>query len=226
LLIVGADVIVSGCHYGVIKVWNFDAAASRFVLKQTLNGHARGISGLIMVDKLLWSSSLDGSIRLWDIEKGECQYVITKNTKAKDGQATVGHVGAVTGLLLCPMPGAGTFVLSSSLDGTIKAWNGANGECVVSHEHQAGVVSMALSQDKSQHPIILIGLDNGNIMIRNLVQTQKAPAFALILTLSSYFSVGHSGAVRSVAEGPHQTFYTGGQDGQLLVLQITDDLGI
>mmetsp|Transcript_8545 Transcript_8545/g.13164 ORF Transcript_8545/g.13164 Transcript_8545/m.13164 type:complete len:438 (+) Transcript_8545:151-1464(+) len=224
LLVVG-DQIVSGCRSGVIRVWKFDATKPAFVLTHTIHGHAREITGLLVVDNLVWSSSIDGSIRLWDLTKnGECQYVITKDTKSNNNP--VGHCGAVTGLLTCNMPGAGTFVLSSSLDGTIKAWNGSNGECVASEDHMAGVVSMALSKDISGNPILIIGLDSGNIMVRNLAQTPKAPAFALIFTLTPSFSTGHSGAVRCITEGPQNTFYTGGADGKLLVLQLTGDLSI
>lgn len=224
LAVVGSDVIVSGCQSGVIRLWKYDAVGT-FVLTQTIHGHAREITGLVVVDNLLWSSSTDGSIRLWDLNKaGEPQYVITRDTETNGNPC--GHKDAVTGLTTCQMPGAGTFVLSSSLDGSIKAWNGANGECVASEEHGTGVVSVALSKDLAQNPILLIGLDSGHIMVRNLVQTAKAPAFSLILTLTPQFSTGHYGAVKCIAEGPQGTFYTGGADGKMLVLQITADLGI
>jgi len=226
LVVVGSDqIVVSGCRSGVIRIWKFDGSKPGFVLTQTIHGHAREITGLLVVDNLLWSSSIDGSIRLWDLNKnGDCQYVITRDTKSNNDP--VGHNGAVTGLLTYNMPGAGTYVLSSSLDGTIKAWNGSNGECMIYEDHHAGVVSMAISKDLSNNPILLVGLDSGNIMIRNLVQTAKAPAFALLLTLNPSFSTGHYGAVRTIVGGPQNTFYTGGGDGKLLVLQITDDLGI
>ena len=224
MIVYQGDTIVSGDRSGVIRVWKYGEPGI-FALTNTIHGHAREVTGLAVVDnKLLWSCSIDGSIRLWDLTTGDCQYVITKDTLTNG--APCGHSGAVTGLLTCDMPGAGTFVLSSSLDGTIKAWNGANGECVFSEDHQAGVVSMALSQDLASHPILLIGLDSGNIMVRNLVQTPKAPAFTLLLTLTPTFSTGHYGAVKTVTEGPAHTFYTGGADGKVLVLQITGDLGI
>ena len=91
-----------------------------FVLKQSICGHAAEVTGLQMVDNLLWSSSTDRSIRVWDLSKnGECLFLINKEKQ--------GHDNAVTGLLKFESP-AGPFVLSSSLDGTIKAWNGTNGE--------------------------------------------------------------------------------------------------
>jgi len=229
LVVVGSDQIISGCRSGVIRIWKYDGSKPGFVLTQTIHGHAREITGLLVVDNLLWSSSIDGSIRLWDMSKnGDCRYVITRDTKSNNNpNNSVGHNGAVTGLLTYNMPGAaGTYVLSSSLDGTIKAWNGSNGECMISEDHHTGVVSMAVSKDLSSNPILLVGLDSGNIMVRNLVLTPKAPPFALLFTLNPSFSTGHYGAVRTVAEGPQNTLYTGGADGKLLVLQITGDLGI
>ena len=229
LSVVGGDKVLSGCKSGVIRLWNYDAAANSgkggFALTQTIHGHAREVTGLVVVDNLLWSSSTDGSIRLWDLGKnGDCQYVITRDTLT-NGQPA-GHTNAVTGLLTVQMPNAGTFVLSSSLDGTVKAWNGANGECVASENHNDGVVSMTLTKDAKNNPLLLLGVVHGSIMCRNLVQTAAAPAFSLLFVLSSRFTAGHSGAVRSIAAGPQGTFYSVGDDGQLMVLQITGDLGI
>ena len=224
LVIHQGDVILSGDRYGVIRIWKYTEPGV-FALQTTILGHAREITGIVVVDQnIVWSSSIDSSIRLWDFVTGECKYVITQNTVTNGIPS--GHSSAVTGLLTFDMPGAGTFVLSSSLDGTIKAWNGSNGDCVASEDHQDGVVSMATSQDLANNPILLIGLESGHIMVRNLMQTSKAPAFSLIFTLMPQFTTGHYGAVKTITEGPANTFYTGGADGKLLVLQITGDLGI
>mmetsp|Transcript_8044 Transcript_8044/g.14623 ORF Transcript_8044/g.14623 Transcript_8044/m.14623 type:complete len:425 (-) Transcript_8044:120-1394(-) len=219
VLVEGADKICSGSLDGSIRLWTFDTPTNQFVLKQTIAGHAGQVTGLQLIDQhLLWSSSVDCSIRLWDLNKqGECQYLITKENN--------GHSNAVTGLLKFTSP-AGQFVLSSSLDGTIKAWNGTNGECVASEAHGEGVVCMALATDLQQNPILLIGLESGNIMCRNVVQTPKTPAFCLLFTLSGKYTAGHEGAVKCLTEGPSSTFYSGGSDGKLMVWQIAGDLGI
>lgn len=229
LAVVGGDKIVSGCQSGVIRLWNYDASSNGgkggFSMKQTIHGHAREVTGLVVVENLLWSSSVDGSIRLWDMSKGgDCQYVITRDTQSNGN--SIGHTAAVTGLLSVQMPNAGTFVLSSSLDGHVKAWNGANGECVASENHNDGVVSMTLAKDTKNNPILLLGLEHGNIMCRNLVQTAKTPAFCLLFVLTARFTAGHHGAVRAIQSGPQGTFYTVGEDGQLMVFQITGELGI
>jgi WD40 repeat protein len=248
LLVVDGTKIVSGSKDGSIKLWNFDPAAKGFVLVQSLMGHAREITGLAVADgTYLWSSSTDGAIRIWDLAKnGDCQYAITMNETAAAAAATSTnqqsqqqqqppqtpqpyHTDAVTCLVSFTSPN-GTFIISSSLDGDVKAWNGKTGQMVASEKHGEGVISMAMGEDASGKPFLLIGLTSGNIMARNLEPTPKIPnAFAPILVLSSKYSVGHyDAAVKTIACGipGTGTFCTGGTDGKVLVFQITGDLGL
>jgi len=245
LLVVDGQKIVSGSRDGSVKLWTFDAAAHHgkggFMLAQSLHGHAREVTGLAVVDTMLWSSSTDGSIRIWDMAKnGECQHSITMasgpagtpplaagSPGAPPPAPGQGHTNAVTGLV--PFTSAaGSFILSCSLDGTVKAWNAATGQCVASESHgQDGVVSMSMIGDQNGKPCLLIGLESGNMWIRNLEPTPKInQAFAPVVLLSNHFSVGHVGAVYSLAKGPSGTFYTAGDDGKVLVFQITGDLGL
>jgi WD40 repeat protein len=224
--------VISGSRDGSIRVWAF--SDNKFVLAQSLIGNCREVTGLVLVKNMLWSCGTDSCIRIWDLSKptGDCQYVITGQTKGaaspQQQQATaspaVGHTNAVTGLLSFESA-AGTFVLSSSLDGTIKAWNGTNGECVASEDHGEGVVCMSLAMDSQGNELLLIGLESGGIMCRNLVQTAKAPAFQLLFTLTTY-QAAHASAVKSIQSGPAATFYSVGSDGKMLVFQFTGDLGL
>jgi WD40 repeat protein len=209
---VKGDKIVSGSRDGSIRLWSFEG--NGFLLKKTIAGHASEVTGLQFVNNLLWSSSVDRCIRLWNLDgPGECIHAIHD------------HSSAVTKLLQFTSP-AGQFVLSSSLDGSVKAWDGKNGECVASESHGNGVVSMALATDQKNNPILLVGLESGDIMGRSVVQTPKTPAFCLLFKLTQKYSAGHEGAVKAIREGPSSTFYSGGDDGKLLVWQITGDLGI
>jgi WD40 repeat protein len=220
--------VISGSRDGSIRVWAF--TENKFVLAQSLIGNCREVTGLVLVNNMLWSCGTDSCIRLWDLSKptGDCQYVITGQTGAAGPQPTappaVGHTHAVTALLSFETP-AGTFVLSSSLDGTVKAWNGSNGDCVASEDHGEGVVCMSLAKDNQGNELILIGLESGGMMCRNLVQTATAPAFQLLFTLTT-FQAAHSGAVKSIQSGPAATFYSVGTDGKMLVFQFTGDLGL
>ena len=245
------DVMISGGHCGVIRTWQFDQAANGgkggFALRKTLHGHASEITGLVIVNgSMLWSSSTDQSIRLWDLATGECKYLITSATPGTIGgnpvpqspagqqgggqggqqQATgVGHTAAVTDLVLFESP-QGTFVLSSSLDGTVKAWNATDGQCMFSEGHGQGIVSMALSADIKNNPLLLVGLESGDIMIRSILQSAsgQTPAFCLLVKLSNKYTKSHDGAVRAIRAGPSNTFYTAGDDGKVNVWQIAAEL--
>lgn len=249
------DKMISGGHCGVIRTWQFDQTANGgkggFALRSSLHGHASEITGLVIVGaNMLWSASMDESIRLWDLTTGECKYLITSLTPGtvggqplppspspnvaggggaaggKQQPPGVGHTGAITDLLVFESPTGGTFVLSSSLDGTVKAWNGTDGQCMFSEGHGQGVVSMALSADLQNNPLLLVGLESGDIMVRSILQTPKAPAFCLLVKLSSKYTASHDGAVRAIQSGPANTFYSAGEDGKLNVWQIAGDFGL
>ena len=243
-----SDLMISGGHCGVVRTWQFDQAANGgtggFALRKTLHGHASEITGLVIVGgNMLWSSSTDQSIRLWDLTSGECKYLITSATPGTVGgnpvpqsgpagqqggqQAAtgVGHTAAVTDLVLFESP-QGTFVLSSSLDGTVKAWNATDGQCMFSEGHGQGIVSMALSADVKNNPLLLVGLESGDIMIRSILQSAsgQTPAFCLLVKLSNKYTKSHDGAVRAIRAGPSNTFYTAGDDGKVNVWQIAAEL--
>lgn len=227
-------VIISGGREGIIQFWRQTPEhPTHFTTFQTLCGHAGEITGLVIVGQsMLWSTSTDKSIRLWDMASGQCKYLITSDTPGVSGMTgvvnKVGHTEAVTDIIslesnpvFVEALGA-AFVLTSSLDGTVKAWNGTNGECVMSESHGQGVVCMALSFDINGTPILLCGLEGGNIMIRNVLQTPETPAFRLLMTLSAKYAFGHEhGPVKTIRAGPASTFYSGGNDGKLNVWQVT-----
>ncbi|GKY91853.1 hypothetical protein MPSEU_000156900 [Mayamaea pseudoterrestris] len=235
--------LITGSRDGCIRIWKFVNNAA-FVLDKTLFGQAREVTGLVVVGgasaagaaapaapALLWSSSLDGSIRIWDLQSGDCRYSITSAPPLQQPSQPVGqpaaagpgHADAVTCLERFETP-SGVFILSASLDGTIKAWNGATGECVASEQHGEGVVTIAIAKDQTNTEVLLVGLLSGNIVCRNLVQTPKAAAFEALFCLTTKFNAGHSEAVRCITPGPQATFYSGGNDGRLMVWQINGDL--
>ncbi|KAL3908840.1 MAG: hypothetical protein SGARI_002883, partial [Bacillariaceae sp.] len=168
LVIVEGGKIVSGSRDGSIKLWSFDQASNQgkggFVLSQSLPGHAREITGLAVADSMLWSSSTDGAIRIWDMAKnGECKHSITMASASPNPQPSgspgaapaagqgPGHTNAVTGLV--PFKSSnGNFILSCSLDGTVKAWNCANGQCAFTEQHGEGVVCMSMIADTNGKP--------------------------------------------------------------------------
>lgn len=228
LVVAGQGAVISGSLDSTIRLWQFNAALEGgkggFGLTNTLFGHVREVTSMVIIDTIMWSASTDKTIRLWDLGTGECKHLITGDTTNAQGNK-VGHEDCVTTVL--PFESEhGKFVLSGSLDGNIKAWRGDNGDCVASETHGAGVVCMALSSDPKGNALVLSGLDNGSIMIRNVLQTPSTPAFTLIVTLNAnVLHFGHQNVpVKCLKAGPFNTFYSGGSDGQLIVWQITGDL--
>jgi WD40 repeat protein len=212
--------IASGSRDGTIRLWRYEPSANAFVMAQTLIGHAREVTGLILLPQqnLLWSAGTDNCLRIWNTITGVCQYCITKEQN--------GHTHAITGLEKFETH-AEAFILSSSLDKSVKAWRAATGECVASETHANGIVSMVIAKDMKNHEVLLLGTDAGSILARTLVATPNIPAFSLLFTLSEYGSgAGHNGAVKSLAAGPSATFYSGGTDGKMLVFSFSGDLGI
>lgn len=234
--------VISGSKDGTIRLWQFNPALQSgkggFALTNTFYGHVRQITGLTIVNNsILWSCSLDHSMRIWDLNSGDCQHLICKTaTPTANGTAApaatppndpsnVGHDNAITALLTFEND-VGKFVLSGSLDGTIKAWNGATGECLASENHNQGVVSMALNTDSKGNPIVVIGLEDGMLVIRNILQIQNIPPFTLMTSLAKFYATNnHDDAIQCITSGPSNTFYSGGKDGRLLVWQITGDMG-
>lgn len=242
-----APIIGTGSKDGSIRIWSF--RDGKFQLTTTMVGHAREVTGIVLLPQqnTVWSCSTDACIRIWNLQTGDCQYCITRDTPpgppgspqpqppvvpngVPPQQPTgIGHTHAVTALIAFPTP-TGTFILSSSLDHTIKVWNASSGECVGNEYHTDGVVSICIGKDLKQNSILLIGLENGNIQCRALIpppnSTTITKAFQMIFTLSNRFTAGHDGPVKCIVSGPASTFYSGGTDGKMMVFSFTGDLGL
>lgn len=224
----GGPKIISGSMDGSIRVWKFEN--QQFLLEKSLPGHAREITGLCLIPggNLLWSASKDGTLRIWDLGRpGEvaCQHCIAPLPPGQPvNQSSPGHGKEVTTLIRFTHE-AGTYLLSGSLDGFVKVWDAASGNCVASESHGEGVMCLSLATDAQGIQVLLVGMESGNIMVRNLLPQPKAAAFSLLFTLSSRYTNAHQGPVKALAPGPSATFYSGGVDGNLMVWQFTGDLG-
>lgn len=233
----GHMLVASGSKDGSIRLWTFNG--EKFILSLSLIGHSGQVTGLILLpmNQLLWSCSIDGCIRIWNIQTGDNQYCIAREIQpppcppvpAQQPPLPVGHTNAVTSLVLFNhIASGGTYILSSSLDRTIKVWNALSGECVANESHSSGIVSMCITKDMKMNDILLIGLENGNIQCRNLMPsgTIQSP-FQMLFTLNSRYSAGHTdGPVQCIIGGPSSTFYSGGTDGKMLIFSMTGDLGL
>lgn len=229
--------VLSGSADGTIRVWSLQN--NKFVLEKSLPGHAGSVTGLCLIPggNLLWSSSADGTLRIWDLSLPEisaCKHCIAGEpaqgvgvgpTNPQQGATGNGHSKDVTALIPLTMD-AGVFLLSGSLDGTIKVWEAATGNCMVTESHGEGIVSMTIATTQANKQVLLVGLESGTIACRNIIATNTVPAFSLLFTLSSRHTAGHNGEVYAIASGPSSTFYSSGKDGNVMVWQLTGDLAL
>jgi F-box/WD-40 domain protein MET30 len=93
---------------------------------KVFKGHTNGVMCLQFDDNILATGSYDSSIKIWDIETGECLRTLR------------GHTSGVRALQFDD-----TKLISGSLDRTLKIWNWRTGECVSTYQgHTDGVISL------------------------------------------------------------------------------------
>lgn len=212
-------VIVSGDKSGVVRLWSPPASSEKiFKVQQTFHGHVGEVTALVFCNNFVWSSGVDGSMRVWDPSTGQCKHLVTGASPNVNP-----HTDAITDMHLWKNQGQ-NYVISSSLDGTVKAWS-SDGNILLSEENGEGVLCMAIASDPLGTPVILCGSGSGGINVRSLSHTPSMPAFTLIAKLTPKFNYGHErGPVRCIRVGPSNTWYSGGDDGNLLVWQTVEPL--
>jgi WD40 repeat protein len=115
-----------------LRVWNLPVAED---LEEVVGGHADAIYGLSfgLDDTTVYSASLDGTIRAWDVTTGETV------------GAFEGHTHGVCSVATTP---EGDRLVSGSIDGTLRIWDTDTGaELAVLSGHSARVWGVAVSPD-------------------------------------------------------------------------------
>jgi F-box/WD-40 domain protein MET30 len=91
-----------------------------------LRGHSNGVMCIQFDDNILATGSYDSTIRIWDIDTGECLRILR------------GHSSGVRALQFDD-----TKLISGSMDHDVRVWNWRTGECMsVMHGHDAGVIAV------------------------------------------------------------------------------------
>ena len=104
VLMPGYNTAISGTANGKIIIWNLEAAREEYVL----TGHKDRICGLKLHNHMLFSGSIDDTVRVWDISDGSCIYVLSNDA----------HFCCNFGV------SEDSALLAGSLaDGTIKIWD-------------------------------------------------------------------------------------------------------
>eukprot|EP00124_Ichthyophonus_hoferi_P002712 Ihof_evm6s197 gene=Ihof_evmTU6s197 len=100
-------------------------AKGRYI-KRTFTGHTKAVFYVQMEDTVLFSGSFDHTIKIWDVNTGECTRTLN------------GHIGGIG----CLRYNKGLLVSGSS-DTTLRVWNVASGKCeMVLQGHEAEVAGL------------------------------------------------------------------------------------
>jgi WD40 repeat protein len=189
--------IVSAGEDQTVKVC--DTATGREI--RALKAHAGPVLGVSFSSdgKRLASTSADGSVKVWDATAALESLAWWQSVpRMKETGSWIWHtasgqetltIGWQTGAIhALSFSADGERVISGSIDGTVKAWDLANGRETFSVKHPGGVFGMALSPDG--HRLASAGFDR-------TVRMWDAVSGGEILALT-----GHTGAIKSLSFSP------------------------
>lgn len=171
-------VLVTGCYDRAVRTWDLRAPVRDPI--QTMTEARDSVSGLVVTEYAIFSSSIDGCLRQYDLRAGK---VITDHVHKPITHLVRSHDG--------------NCVLLSCLDNTVRLFDLATGELLqefTGHQSQNYKVECALNRTDSH---VCSGSEDGKIFIWNLVDAKLAHTLQ-----------GHSKAVVSLAstsvavEGP------------------------
>lgn len=230
-------VLFSGSADGNIRMWQLNVASNVWECK-VFEGHLRGVLGLVWLQgaQRLYSCSTDRTIKVWNPATGLCTGTVLPPAApaaaaapfgfgaAAAGGLRVGHAGGAGHssevMALADMTaGAESFLLSGALDGSIKLWRLTNPddpqlvpEVQVAPDDRNAVLSMVCMELESMPgtPLLIVGQRGGSIKIRDIKNG---------LTVLATISDAHKADVRVVAQGPVDSFFSGGDDGRMCVWQ-------
>uniref|UniRef100_M4C1T7 C3H1-type domain-containing protein n=1 Tax=Hyaloperonospora arabidopsidis (strain Emoy2) TaxID=559515 RepID=M4C1T7_HYAAE len=210
----GNATLFSGSADGCIRYWQMDTSSNQFKCRGVLDGHVRGVTRLktfaVGGVPILASASVDSTIRLWDLATYQCVKVLSAEEN--------GHLDAVMDLEFWLNKNE-TFLISGGLDAEIIVWGLTPPFQQLFKETQdSQVTALCGMQDAAQAPILLIGMADGTISVKEL------PSFAYKTTLGADLNQGHHDAVRRITTGPSNTFFSTGNDRKMIAWQITGDV--
>ncbi|XLR53109.1 hypothetical protein HN51_021368 [Arachis hypogaea] len=188
---VGNDILLAGAEDGVIYAWRC-SFESPFKMVATLSGHSKPVVSLaIGCHKMLYSGSMDHTIKVWDLDTLQCTMTLN------------GHTDVVTSLICWD-----NFLLSASSDCTVNVWvctEEGTLEVTYTHTHENAVLGLYGMTDAEAKPILFCSCKD------NSVRMYELPTF---LERGRLFTRQE---VRSFGIGPGGLFFTGDGTGLLNV---------
>lgn len=208
---VGTDLYaITAGGEGNIQMWKFDSALLKFSSILSLDGHIRGVTGMVMQDGFLWSCSLDTTIRVWDLGTGKCVAVLGLSTEANAHKVAVASMESVT----CA---DGEYVATGGADGELKLWKN-NGEFAWSGTHTGVIYCLRAFKDElGGDQMLLIGTSEGEICARSCLSMN-------IMFSLDRRSTCHQGTVTSLLSLGHSCFASVSDDGHIMIWQVEQAL--
>ncbi|KAH1188600.1 Zinc finger CCCH domain-containing protein 48 [Glycine max] len=189
---VGNNTLFAGAEDGVIFAWRGSSKAdSPFELVASLTGHTKAVVCLAVGCKMMYSGSMDQSIKVWDMDTLQCTMTLND------------HTDVVTSLICWDQ-----YLLSSSSDRTIKVWaciEAGSLEVIYTHTEENGVVSLFGMSDAEGKPILFSSCRD------NSVHMYELPSF------SERGRLFANKDVALIELGPGGLFFTGDESGLLMV---------
>ncbi|XP_045803820.1 zinc finger CCCH domain-containing protein 48-like isoform X1 [Trifolium pratense] len=197
---IGKDTLLAGAEDGVISAWKGSSEAnSPFKLVASLLGHSKSVVCLTVgcPNKRLFSGSMDHSIKVWDLDTFECKMTLN------------GHTDTVTSLICW-----GNFLLSSSLDCTIKVWAESQEKTLqvaYSHNVENGIVALNAMTDAEDKTILFCSCRDNSVRLYELPSfSERGRLFA-------------RQEVRSIEKGPGGLIFTGDGTGLVTVSKWSEE---
>ncbi len=187
----GGEYLVSGSLDKTIKIWRIESGE----LVRTLHTKS-GVTTLAFYSdsNLIISGNADGSIILWRVKDGKRIMALGRNLLSSipfiGKYFDPGHTDTVTGIVVSP---DGRYLISGSLDKTIRVWQLSSGKLLRILKSQTGIVSLAVIPNTD---FIISGSADGTItvweirdgnLIKKIIQFQNS--YVPILTASQGDSI-------------------------------------
>lgn len=187
----------------------------------TLLGHTFSLESVCWSPngKQLASSSMDGTCRIWDVERGECAFVMSgEESKPTTQEAFEPKQASSKSKYVCELPDVSwnpkhdVIAMSCSTNSTnrgIIIWNPNSGELVAKLSRDAETESVEFTADGRR---LILGDNRGTCAVLD-TDTWK----------TQFEFEAHRGTVKSIAANPNNSsFATCGTDGAIHIWSLTD----